>query len=111
MFNSLFGGMPPVVKNLLIINALMLLGSFVLESSFNYDLTQTLGLHSMQSEYFKPFQFVTHMFMHANFMHLFFNMYALWMFGKILEMVWGGKRFLFFHQNLIRINPKSIPPK
>jgi len=97
MFNSLFGGMPPVVKNLLIINALMLLGSFVLESSFNYDLTQTLGLHSMQSEYFKPFQFVTHMFMHANFMHLFFNMYALWMFGKILEMVWGGKRFLFYY--------------
>ena len=56
-----------------------------------------LALHQFQSPDFRPHQLVTHMFMHANFTHLFFNMFALWMFGKTLENVWGGKRFLIYY--------------
>ena len=60
------------------------------------DLTEKLGLFYIRSKYFHPYQFVTHMFMHANFWHLFFNMFALYMFGKVLEMVWGPRRFLIY---------------
>ncbi len=56
-----------------------------------------LGLYFPKSEQFKPLQIVTHMFMHAGFMHIFFNMYALFIFGPILENVWGPKRFLIFY--------------
>jgi membrane associated rhomboid family serine protease len=55
------------------------------------------GLHQFQSDDFMPHQLVTHIFMHGNFTHLFFNMFALWMFGKVLENVWGGKRFLIYY--------------
>jgi membrane associated rhomboid family serine protease len=91
-----FQRLPLVVKNLIIINALMLFASIVLER-FGIDLSDYLGLHYWKSHYFKPWQFVTHMFMHGDFMHLFFNMFALWMFGTILENVWGPKRFLTFY--------------
>ena len=56
-----------------------------------------LLLHQFQSPNFMPHQLITHMFMHGNFTHLFFNMFTLWMFGKTLENVWGGKRFLTFY--------------
>lgn len=56
-----------------------------------------LGLHYPTSEYFKPFQLITHMFMHANLAHIFFNMFNLYMFGNILERVWGPKRFLEYY--------------
>jgi membrane associated rhomboid family serine protease len=92
-----FSTIPPVVKNLLIINALFLLATYLLKQFSNFDLNDLFALHYFKSEYFKPFQFLTHMFMHANFMHLFFNMYALFLFGQILEKMWGGKRFLFFY--------------
>ena len=91
-----FSQLPEIVKNLLIINGLLFLGTISLEN-YGIDLTQMLGLHQFQSPDFRPHQLVTHMFMHANFTHLFFNMFALWMFGKTLENVWGGKRFLIYY--------------
>lgn len=61
------------------------------------DLTDILGLHYIGSHDFKPYQLVTHMFMHGGFLHLAFNMFALWMFGRVLESVWGPKRFFIFY--------------
>lgn len=91
--------LPPVVKNILIINVLLYIITIALLKFNNFDLSDILGLHYWGSEKFFPFQFVTYMFMHstANFAHLFFNMFALWMFGSSLENVWGGKRFLTFY--------------
>lgn len=88
---------PPVVKNLLIINILMLVITWVFATRFNFDLVKIMGLYYPGSENFRPYQFATHMFMHGGFMHLFFNMFALWMFGRILESVWGGQRFLLYY--------------
>ena len=78
--------MPPVVKNLIMINILMLVATWALKSS-GIDLTGKLGLFYPGSEHFRPYQFVTHMFMHGDFFHLLFNMFALYMFGKVLETV------------------------
>jgi len=61
------------------------------------ELTGYIALYSYQSELFRPYQLVTHMFAHAGFMHILFNMYALWMFGSVLERVWGAKKFLIFY--------------
>ncbi len=91
-----FRVLPPVVKNLLIINALMYLATFTL-TRFNIDLTDVLGLHFFKASDFRVYQIITYMFMHANFGHLFFNMFALWMFGNTLENIWGSKRFLLFY--------------
>ncbi|MBS3769607.1 MAG: rhomboid family intramembrane serine protease [Bacteroidales bacterium] len=92
---SPFGGTPPVVKNLIIINALMLLGYYAFSGAIN--LNWTLGLFYWGSDQFEPYQIITHMFMHGNFAHLFFNMFALWMFGRVLENVWGPKRFFIYY--------------
>ena len=92
-----FSYLPEVVKNLLIINALFFLAKVVLQSNFGLNLDQYLGLHSWQSPDFRPHQFVTHIFMHGNFSHILFNMFALWMFGNQLENIWGGKRFLIYY--------------
>jgi len=89
--------LPPVVKNLLIINGLLFLGSVSLGNSLGFDLTKLLGLSYFGSEYFAPYQYVTHLFMHGDFSHLFFNMFALWMFGNVLENLWGPKKFLIFY--------------
>ena len=91
-----FKVLPTVVKNLLIINILMFVASFTLER-FNIDLSRTLGLHFFKASDFHVYQFVTYMFMHANFAHLFFNMFALWMFGNTLENMWGSPRFLLYY--------------
>ena len=91
-----FSQLPEVVKNLLIINGLFFLGTISLDS-LGIDLTQILALHQFQSANFMPHQLITHFFMHANLTHLLLNMFALWMFGKILENVWGGKRFLIYY--------------
>jgi len=93
---SPFANTPPVVKNLVIINILMLLATWILQSS-GTNLSSTLGLHYIGSEAFRPYQLVTHMFMHGGFSHLLFNMFALWMFGRVLESVWGPKRFFIFY--------------
>jgi len=86
---------PPVVKNLILINVVMLAATWTL-GNMGIDLTEKLGLHDLRSPYFRPYQFITHIFMHGGFMHLFFNMFSLYMFGKVLEMVWGPKRFLIY---------------
>jgi membrane associated rhomboid family serine protease len=91
-----FRVLPTVVKHLLIINILLFLATFTLER-FHIDLTNILGLHFFKASDFRIYQFVTYMFMHANFGHLFFNMFALWMFGNTLENIWGSKRFLLFY--------------
>ncbi|MGQ8338151.1 rhomboid family intramembrane serine protease [Sunxiuqinia sp. A32] len=91
-----FGSIPPVVKNLIIINALMLLATYVM-SMRGIDLARILGLHYIASPKFEPYQLVTHIFMHGGFTHLLFNMFALWMFGRVLESVWGSKRFFIYY--------------
>jgi membrane associated rhomboid family serine protease len=91
-----FAGTPPVVKNLIIINVLMLLARFTAEQVFNLRLNYQLGLFYPGSDQFEPYQIVTHMFMHGGLAHLFFNMFALWMFGRVLENVWGHKRFFIY---------------
>ena len=87
---------PTVTKNLLIINVLMFLGTIVAQS-YGIDLAQYLGLHFFLAEDFNAAQLITYMFMRAGFAHIFFNMFAVWMFGRILEQVWGPKRFLFYY--------------
>lgn len=100
-----FSLLTPVVKNLLIINGLLFAGSLVFESQFGVELNEILGLHFPLSDAFRPYQLITYMFMHATFdahgqiifSHVFFNMFALWMFGNPLENLWGGKRFLLYY--------------
>ena len=96
-FSGQFGNTPPVTKNLLIINVAMFLITMVFGRMFNFSLSAVLGLFYFQSPFFGPWQIVTHMFMHGNLMHIFFNMWALWMFGKTLESVWGSQRFLIYY--------------
>lgn len=93
---SLLGNLPPVIKNLLIINIIVFVGDQLL-SRMGIELTNWTALHNFQSEHFTPIQFVTYMFMHGNIAHIFFNMFALVMFGRVLEQVWGSKRFLTFY--------------
>tara|TARA_B100000795_G_scaffold65807_1_gene44839 strand:+ start:564 stop:1277 length:714 start_codon:yes stop_codon:yes gene_type:complete len=93
---SSFSQLPEIVKNLLIINGLLFFATISLQK-LGIDLVKILGLHQFQSPDFRPHQIVTHFFMHGSLTHLFFNMFALWMFGKILENVWGAKRFLIFY--------------
>ena len=92
-----FLALPPVVKNIILINALMLLADWTVKGVSGTDLSSILGLYYPKSEQFMPLQILTHMFMHANLWHLFFNMFALYMFGGILESVWGPKRFFVYY--------------
>ncbi|MCK9254295.1 MAG: rhomboid family intramembrane serine protease [Bacteroidales bacterium] len=87
-----FSNLPPVVKTLLLINIAL----FALKY-FAPDLMMHFAVYSFKSEFFKPYQLITHMFMHGNFMHIFFNMFALFMFGRILEQVWGSQRFFIYY--------------
>lgn len=86
---------PIVTKNLLIINVLGFLACVLLEKSV--DLNDVLGLHFFLAKDFAIYQLFTYMFMHGGWMHLFFNMFALWMFGCVVERVWGAKKFLFYY--------------
>ena len=88
---------PAIIKNLIIINVIVWLAQVMYDGQFN--LTSKLGLWTIQSPNFRPYQFVTHMFAHSPslFFHILFNMLTLWMFGRILENLWGHKRFLFFY--------------
>ncbi len=92
-----FNQLPVVIKNLLIINVLMFIITAVAQSQFQIDLRDILGLHFPTSEKFRPYQIITYMFMHADIGHIFFNMLGLWMFGNVLENVWGPKRFLIYY--------------
>jgi membrane associated rhomboid family serine protease len=88
--------LPPVTKNLIIINALLFFATFALQR-VGIDLTNLLGLHFFLAPQFKLHQLFTYMFMHGGFEHILFNMFAVWMFGRVLEQVWGSKRFLIFY--------------
>lgn len=114
-----FNSMPPVVRGLIIINLVMFILSWLAQKSLGINLNSMLGLYTPSTAHFSPYQFVTYMFMHGGFEHLFFNMFALWMFGRVLEQVWGSKRFLlyftitglgaaFIHTGINYINLESI---
>lgn len=83
----------PVIKKIIIINVIM----FVMSLFTDNFMYRTFSLFSFESDLFHPYQLITHMFMHADFFHIFFNMYTLWMFGNVLERVWGGKKFFLFY--------------
>lgn len=95
-YRPMLGNIPPVVKNLIIVNVLMLVATFILERA-GINLYTYLGLYFPASDHFMPHQIFTHMFMHGGLTHIFFNMFALWMFGRVLESVWGPKRFLLYY--------------
>ena len=94
--------LPPIVKNLIIINGLFFVATAFLFTHISfpgferYGLKGVFGLWPINHENFRPYQIFTHMFTHAGIAHIFFNMFALWMFGRILESVWGPKKFLLF---------------
>jgi membrane associated rhomboid family serine protease len=90
--------LPTIIKNLIIINALM----FFAQNTFagptsSFSVEDYFALHAWQSSLFKPWQMITHIFMHGDFGHILGNMFALWMFGSVLENLWGPKRFLLFY--------------
>lgn len=87
---------PTVTKNLIFINVLCFFGAIVAEK-YGINLNDVLGLHYFESEKFRLYQLFTYMFMHSGFEHIFFNMFAVWMFGRILETVWGPQRFLLYY--------------
>ena len=88
--------MQPMTKNLLIVNFLAFVATWVLELR-GIDLTSLLGLHFFLASDFHIYQFITYMFLHGGLTHIFFNMFALWMFGNVIEQVWGPKKFLFYY--------------
>ena len=86
-------GLPFVVKNLIIINAIV----FVVTMFAQNFMYGTFSLFYFTSPFFKPFQLITYMFMHGGFWHIFFNMFSLYMFGSVLENYWGGKKFILYY--------------
>ncbi len=88
---------PVVTKNLLILNGLFFLGTWMFLTSFHINLNDYLALHYWSSPDFRPYQLVTYMFMHANLTHILFNMFALWMFGSVIENYWGPKRYMLYY--------------
>jgi membrane associated rhomboid family serine protease len=96
---SIMGGTPPVVKNLIYLNVIMFLASLAFKHIYQIDLTEFLGVHYFQSPLFQKYQLITYMFMHSltDPTHIFFNMFGLWMFGRVLEGVWGSQRFFIYY--------------
>lgn len=92
-----FGYLPVVTKNILIINVILFLATELLKTSKGIDLSDYLGLHFYAASYFKPHQFVTYIFMHGSFQHILFNMFGVYIFGQVLEQLWGPKRYLIFY--------------
>lgn len=94
--SSPFANIPPVVKNLLIINVLFFIATAIFESK-GISLVQMLGVYYVDSPNFKVWQIITYMFMHGGFAHILFNMFALYTFGSSIELIMGSKRFLNFY--------------
>ncbi len=92
---GIFGSLPQVTRSLLIINVVVFVLTALLQQSTV--LPYYLRLYNFQSEFFKPYQLVTHMFMHGGIFHLFFNMFGLFMFGRVLENVWGSRKFFILY--------------
>jgi membrane associated rhomboid family serine protease len=88
---------PPVIKNLIIINVIVFLIQLTFERTGSSFMENFFALHDVRSDLFKPHQLITYMFLHGGFAHIFWNMLILWMFGSILENYWGPKRFLTFY--------------
>lgn len=100
--SSFLNSIPPITKNLIAINLIMWLATLVLPNFFerwglNVDLTDILGMHYWLSDKFSLAQLITYMFLHGGFNHIFFNMFALYMFGGALEQFWGTNRFLIYY--------------
>lgn len=95
--SGFFSSIPPVTKNLLIINLLCFFAQGILTQKGLGHIVFWGQLHYIGGDTFLPHQLVTYMFMHGSFSHLFFNMFAVFMFGRTLESVWGQKRFLFYY--------------
>lgn len=96
MFRNIFGNLTDVVKNLLILNVLFFLATFLLQNQGIY-LKHEFGSFYPGSPNFKPYQIITHFFMHADFRHILFNMVGLIFMGPMLENHWGKKRFIIFY--------------
>lgn len=90
--NNLFGNLPTVTKNLLIINIICFIGSMIFSQATNF-----FGVFYPDSPFFKIWQIITYMFMHGGFAHIFFNMFALVMFGGVIERILGPKKFLNYY--------------
>lgn len=86
---------PPVVKNLIIANCVALLATELLP--FGNDIIERFALFNVESPFFHTYQVFTYMFLHGGVSHLFFNMFALWMFGRQLEMELGSRRFFTYY--------------
>ncbi len=98
-FRNRFQQTSPIVLNLIIINGLVFFAQMAfggLSENQPNTVNDLFALHHYKSNEFRPYQLITHMFMHGSFFHLLFNMLGLWMFGNVLEKVWGSKRFLLF---------------
>ncbi len=91
-----FGGLPVVTKNIIIINVIMYLATLAFQTQ-GIDLTKYFGLHYHLAPDFRPHQFITYIFMHGSFSHILFNMFGVYIFGQVLEQVWGPKRYLIFY--------------
>lgn len=83
----------PIVKHFIIINVIM----FVLTLLAENFMLEKFALFYFNSPFFKPYQLISHIFMHGGFMHILFNMYSLYIFGSVLESVWGGKKFFIYY--------------
>ena len=94
--SSPFSNIPPVVKNLLIINIIFFIATAIFESK-GISLVKMLGVYYFDSPNFKIWQIISYMFMHGGFAHILFNMFALFTFGSSLEGIMGSKRFLNFY--------------
>lgn len=92
-----FNVIPPVIKNIVIFSVLVFFAQLTFQSRETINMEGLFALHDIRSVYFKPHQLITYIFLHGDFGHIFFNMFAVWMFGSILENLWGGKRFLIFY--------------
>lgn len=88
-----FSSIPPVTKNIILINVMV----WIMTALNRQFMIEHFALFYPSSPFFKLWQIFTHMFMHGGFWHLFFNMYTLWMFGSVLERVWGTRKFLLFY--------------
>lgn len=88
---------PTVIKNLIIINCLIFLAQYSLGNTINFKMEDLFALHDIRSPLFRPHQLITYLFLHGGWDHVLYNMFALWMFGSILENYWGPKRFLVFY--------------
>jgi Uncharacterized membrane protein (homolog of Drosophila rhomboid) len=96
--NGFFSSIPPVTKNIIIINFIAWIATFAFRR-VGIDLVDLLGLHYFQAESFRFYQLISYMFLHstASFSHIFFNMFAVYMFGRVIEVTWGPKRYLIYY--------------